>query len=234
MVRMLGPAHLFVTFSTTDLHWDDLMRSPSSDRIEDCEITWSDREGRAVLLRFSADKAPATSLMAVYAPNVETEKVAFWKRMALISSTEKPDIILGDLNTTLDPIDRNPVRVEDLRVRKAFQDFITIGSVVMEDGWRETYPDTKQYTWWGHQGVIASSRIDRIYVTPSKFDKCLQWWIEQTPGWTDHSMPVMDFCPEGKVERGKGQWYMNANLFNHAEMRAGLRAVLDEWLPKLG
>ncbi|KOS41326.1 hypothetical protein ACN38_g7791 [Penicillium nordicum] len=26
MVRMLGPAHLFVPFSAADLHWDDLMR----------------------------------------------------------------------------------------------------------------------------------------------------------------------------------------------------------------
>jgi hypothetical protein len=26
MVEMLEPAHLFVTFSAADLHWDDLMR----------------------------------------------------------------------------------------------------------------------------------------------------------------------------------------------------------------
>lgn len=44
--------------------------------------------------------------------------------MALISQSEKPDIILGDLNTTLDPMDRNSVRVEDPRVREAFQNFI--------------------------------------------------------------------------------------------------------------
>lgn len=59
-----------------------------------------------------------------------------------------PRFVLGDFNATMESIDRAPERSEKPRIRNALQEFLHTKKGLV-DGWRDTYPDERQFTWWG-------------------------------------------------------------------------------------
>lgn len=93
------------------------------------------------------------------APNRETDNVGFFQALAADPSIGNPSVILGDFNKVLSAIDRNPTRGEDRRVRLAIQSLTIEKGLV--DGWRDTYPTTRAYSYWGNNDLSSASRIDR-------------------------------------------------------------------------
>lgn len=139
--------------------------------------------------------------------------------------------MLGDFNRCQELYDRTPSRSEDSRVLNALTEGIQNGRLI--DGWRESNPDKRQYTYWSNNELLSASRLDRIYVTQRVFQKCLKWEIISTPGWTDHQAVSVEYCPRDQIEIGTGQWYMNVHLLKHQVMKESLSGVLQTELSKL-
>ncbi|KAJ7688792.1 hypothetical protein B0H16DRAFT_1753004 [Mycena metata] len=110
-------------------------------------------------------RARGGRVLAVYAPaGSPAENKAFWEELHRLWMTEDlpvPDVMLGDMNIVEDTIDRLPHRADDASAAHALADLKRI--LEIKDGWRMTYPDTKQYTF--SRGTGSHSRIDRIYLT---------------------------------------------------------------------
>lgn len=84
---------------------------------------------------------------------------------------------------------------------------------------------------------MSSSRIDRIYCTPSLFLKSDTWTIHNQPLFTDHSTVSMNVSPRAQIKMGKGLWRMNTKRFDHSMFRKpvvralknGLAAISTMW-----
>lgn len=202
--------------------------SPERIPLDTCEVYHRGLDGRSIGLRCKIEGSSSSTFLGVYAPNVETENVAFFHTLSGDPSIGAPTFILGDFNKVMDPLDRNPTRGEDRRTRNAI-DSLT-GQKGFVDGWRETYPKDRSFTYWGDNELSSASRIDRIYAKPTAFRKCLKWHILQAPGWTDHAMPVVEFCPRDKVDMGRGLWSLNVNLLKNPKIKRRMIRAINKHL----
>jgi exonuclease III len=77
---------------------------------------------------------------------------------------DRPDILGGDTNFVEDAIDRLPSHSDSKASVDTFDDLKKYLGLI--DGWRETYPTTRAYTFMQALSQGGSqSRIDRIYIT---------------------------------------------------------------------
>jgi exonuclease III len=209
-----------------------IIMRPDKIPLDSCEIVKTDQQGRQLGIRFLAEGSPdPIYILGIYAPNGETTSVNFFNQLNNNGEEQHFDIMLGDFNRCLEPHDRNPTRSEDNWVQESLRKGTRHGELI--DGWRETYPDRRYYTYWSNNYLRSASRLDRIYVTQPIFRKCLQWNIVPTPPWTDHHAVSVEYCPGDKIETGPGQWYMNVHLLQHRAMRATLTDALIEKLGPL-
>ncbi|KAF5366462.1 hypothetical protein D9758_009746 [Tetrapyrgos nigripes] len=99
-------------------------------------------------------------ILVVYAPNVSssegTKNKEFWDKLRIYferNPNQRPDIMAGDMNVVeAGVIDRLPGRDDPEEAVDALDDFKL--STQLRDGWRDTYPDTKAYTF--HQTATGS------------------------------------------------------------------------------
>ncbi|KAJ7751801.1 hypothetical protein DFH07DRAFT_720723, partial [Mycena maculata] len=83
----------------------------------------------------------------------------------------------------------------------------------MEDGWRNTFQDDRQYTCLQQRNDpttgfqhVSRSRLDRIYVQHKLFDICRGWKIDQTVVRSDHSLVSMQMICRADQKPGKGRF----------------------------
>ncbi|KAJ7036142.1 Endonuclease/exonuclease/phosphatase, partial [Mycena alexandri] len=171
--------------------------------------------GRAILVKIPWHGKLTLTVLAVYAPaGTPTENKAFWEELHHLWMTENlpvPDVLLGDMNIVEDAIDRLPHRADDAGPAHALADFKRI--LELKDGWRMTYPDTKEYTF--SRGTGSHSRIDRIYVSPTLFKNCRHWDISDAAGeLTDHRLISVNVCAPGAPYVGPGRYAIPLFLMN--------------------
>ncbi|KAJ7022148.1 Endonuclease/exonuclease/phosphatase, partial [Mycena alexandri] len=171
--------------------------------------------GRAILVTIPWHGKLTLTVLAVYAPaGSAAENKAFWEELHKLWMTENlpvPDVLLGDMNIVEDAIDRLPHRTDDAGAAHALADFKRI--LELKDGWRMTYPDTKQYTF--SRGTGSHSRIDRIYVSPTLFKNCRHWDINDAAGdLTDHRLISVNVCAPGAPYIGPGRYAIPLFLMN--------------------
>ncbi|KAJ7669673.1 hypothetical protein B0H17DRAFT_886715, partial [Mycena rosella] len=84
-----------------------------------------------------------------------------------------------------------------------------------QDGWRTTFPDTRDYTCWQHRkdentGLTVSSysRIDRTLVDSQKFDQFRDWTIKHCSVITDHRLILTEITCRPEAQHGHGRWNM--------------------------
>lgn len=97
----------------------------------------------------------------------------------------------------------------------------------------ETHENELQYTFTGTGKKMSSSRIDRIYCTPSLFQKCSDWKIHDKPLFTDHSDVSVDVSPRAQVAMGKGLWRMNVRRFDNPKFREPVKVALKQGLKSI-
>jgi exonuclease III len=153
------------------------------------------------------------SILGVYAPNAPAENEEFWKDIREWYETHprvrRPDLFGGDLNIVEDPIDRLPTRPDPDAPVSALDELKTY--LRMVDGWRETYPTSRAYTY--HQVATGSqSRIDRIMVRRGIFDHTFEWDIKTVGIRTDHKMVTTKISTEKAPTLGHGRWVWPAHL----------------------
>ncbi|KAI5790422.1 hypothetical protein FPQ18DRAFT_236671, partial [Pyronema domesticum] len=192
---------------------------PDKIPLDDCKVIRQDDEGRQLGLELTTDGGKIVRILGIYAPNEETNSVNFFNGFHAGEDLSF-HIMLGDFNRCQELYDRTPSRSEDSRVLNALTEGIQNGRLI--DGWRESNPDKRQYTYWSNNELLSASRLDRIYVTQRVFQKCLKWEIISTPGWTDHQAVSVEYCPRDQIEIGTGQWYMNVHLLKHQVMKESL------------
>ncbi|KAJ6485451.1 hypothetical protein C8R47DRAFT_980237, partial [Mycena vitilis] len=105
--------------------------------------------GRAMILELDWHAGHRMSILGVYAPNAAGENEQFWKdiKQFLVDNpgVRKPDAMGGDHNIVEEATDRIPAH-EDSAAAVAALDSLK-SYLGMVDGWRNTYPTTRAYTY---------------------------------------------------------------------------------------
>ncbi|KAJ6552625.1 hypothetical protein DFH09DRAFT_1319074 [Mycena vulgaris] len=146
-------------------------------------------------------------MLRVYTPAESMEENAkFWDVMTdlwMTTDLPVPDSMGGGTNVVEEPIDRLPHRRDSEVATTVLARFKRL--LGLQDGWRITNPDTKQYTYTSaHQ---THSRLDRIYVSPALMKNCRAWEISDAAGGlTDHSLVSVRISAPGSPYIGKGRY----------------------------
>ncbi|KAJ7203194.1 Endonuclease/exonuclease/phosphatase [Mycena rebaudengoi] len=169
--------------------------------------------GRAILLETTYHDKKPLSILGIYAPNRPADNAAFWHAIRAFfethRNTRKPDIFGGDFNVVEDPLDRLPARADTASPTSALDELKCYFQMV--DGWRETYPTTRAYTF--HSPVTGSqSRIDRIYIKRHLFEHAFDWSIKTVGIPTDHRMVGVHLSDAKAPEIGRGRWVWPAHV----------------------
>ncbi|PBK78780.1 DNase I-like protein, partial [Armillaria solidipes] len=165
--------------------------------------------GHAMLLRLPWHGKHILTILAIYAPNESTAiNKAFWEELRCLwinLDIPIPDLILGDMNVVEDAIDRLPSNHHDRAAATALDNLKTL--LGLTDGWRDTFPTTKAYTF--HQKATGHrSRIDRIYAGQEIMKQCHGWTIEDSGIETDHDLISTEIRFRNAPYIGKGRWSM--------------------------
>ncbi|THU95795.1 DNase I-like protein [Dendrothele bispora CBS 962.96] len=181
--------------------------------------------GRALLLQAPTHKDSKINLLVVYAPNVTssngTENAEFWNKIHKYyeekPNTPKPHILLGDLNVVEDGlIDRLPAHDDPEDALEALDDLKMLFNI--KDGWRNTYPTTKSFTFM-QSSTGSQSQIDRIYITDKFLKTAREWKIEQTGiPHADHKMTSVQISNEDSPYVGKGRWKFPNHILKDKEL----------------
>ncbi|KAJ7328025.1 Endonuclease/exonuclease/phosphatase [Mycena albidolilacea] len=194
--------------------------------------------GRALLLETVKHDGKPLSILGVYAPNTPSENAQFWKDIqgwfTVHSSVRKPDVLGGDKNVVEDAIDRLPAHEDSEAAVSALDDLK--GYLNLVDGWRETFPTTKVYTY--HQVYTGSqSRLRRFYVKRDLMAHTYEWEIETVGIRTDHRMITMKLTSEDAPSMGHGRWVCPPHIMRNKNFKkfvheAGMKLIND--LLKIG
>lgn len=165
--------------------------------------------GRAQLIRLTWHRAVVLTVLNVYAPNQPNENAEFWNYLSEYWDLHQPgalDVIMGDFNLVENAIDRLPAHGDHSAAVTALQDFYSRFNLL--DGWRETFPDTRAYT-FAQPNAGSQSRLDRIYMLPATINLTIDWSIVPIAAFsTDHSMVSATLTNRSLPFVGPGRWVM--------------------------
>ncbi|EJF55630.1 DNase I-like protein, partial [Dichomitus squalens LYAD-421 SS1] len=179
------------------------------------------------------------NILCVYAPTTEgvQERKDFFQKVKTFYETHrdvpKPQVMAGDFNNIEDAIDRLPVgeqpdsSIADLDGLK--QDL----NLMMVDGWRATYPETRDYTFYRTLNERAIlSRLDRIYTTEELWTMSRDWRIMETGISTDHKMVSVQLATMNSPVVGPGRPIFPIFLLKEKKLKQkmkerGMRAIRD-------
>ena len=187
-----------------------------------------DANGRYIKIIVNIDGA-LYRLVCIYAPanDKARARVNFFIHLndkVLKDEFDCENIMGGDYNCTLNPdIDRmncigenNDLGQIDLyRLIKAHE---------LEDVWRRTYPNNKEYTWYGPG---KASRID-YWLTSKSLNCQIQEVSNCHAPLTDHRMITLKLRTN-EVKRGKGVWKLNTSLLFDIEYKQEVRDFWNSW-----
>jgi exonuclease III len=171
--------------------------------------------GRAMILDMKNVDGTPLSILGVYAPNRPSENAAFWKKIKQFYTERprlpRPDVLCGDTNFVEDAIDRLPAHPDSKTATDAFDELKTY--LRLMDGWRETYPTTRAYTFLQPLALGgAQSRIDRIYIKRDLFENTFEWEMQAVPIETDHRLVTVRLTTENAPTLGHGRWVWPAHI----------------------
>ncbi len=167
--------------------------------------------GRGMQVAFKCPGGETKHVLCVYAPTSDgiSERKCFFKELTeyyeRCPAFPRPQIMAGDFNNIEDTIDRLPVGDGPDSSVLALDDLKLSLGLMLADGWRATYPNTREYTF--HRGAgqnAVFSRLDRFYVNPSTFDNAREWGICEAGVRTDHSLIKVQLTPERAPVLGPG------------------------------
>ncbi|KAJ7208683.1 Endonuclease/exonuclease/phosphatase, partial [Mycena pura] len=171
--------------------------------------------GRAMILKMKNVDGSNLSILGVYAPNRPYQNAAFWRDIkawyVAHRDVDRPNLLGGDLNFVEDALDRLPSHPDSKASVDAFDELKTYLGLM--DGWRETYPTTRAYTFMQAPSQGGSqSRIDRIYIKRDLFEDSFEWEMQAVGIETDHRMVTMRLTTEDAPTIGHGRWVWPAHI----------------------
>ncbi|OJT03797.1 Transposon TX1 uncharacterized 149 kDa protein, partial [Trametes pubescens] len=200
-------------------------------------------QGRAIQITTPWKGGEERNILCIYAPTSAGahERRQFFKEVKEWYETHpthpKPHVVAGDFNVVEDQIDRVPVSEGGADVSlEALDDLKSALGLLMVDGWRATYPNTRDFTFQRtSDGRTTMSRLDRIYVTSEASRWAREWEIEPVGVKTDHNLvSVLITTPSAPVV-GKGRPVFPLNLLKDKKLaklmkQEGMKTIreLDE------
>ncbi|KAJ7018662.1 Endonuclease/exonuclease/phosphatase [Mycena alexandri] len=182
--------------------------------------------GRALHMTIPWHGESKLTAVAVYAPNDPAENARFLDRLEVkLRRLHKPDFVLGDFNMVEDAIDRLPHHKDGHAVTEAMLKFKS--KLNLQDGWRQTFPDVKGYTFL-QNATGSQSRIDRILVTENVLKNSFDWTIESPGIHTDHQLLSMKYSDPKMPFIGKGRWVLPLRLLKDKEVMERVYALGKE------
>ncbi|KAJ7588903.1 hypothetical protein C8J56DRAFT_716863, partial [Mycena floridula] len=175
-------------------------------------ISYAIIPGRALCIIHPWHGAEFEVILAIYAPTEKPQNGEFYQEIMAIWRKFKlptPTKIMGDMNITVDMLDRLPHKLDKKSSREAHIEFRN--AFDMNDGWRNTHLQTKEYTYsrLNKKGEARQSRIDRIYTSTETETRCRQWHIHDWAGGIgDHRLVSVDVLAQGTPFQGKGRYSM--------------------------
>ncbi|KAJ7087810.1 Endonuclease/exonuclease/phosphatase, partial [Mycena epipterygia] len=170
--------------------------------------------GRAMILEMKNVDGTPLSILAVYAPNAPGENATFWKTIQKYyedNDVRHPDVMGGDFNMVESAIDRLPAHIDTNGPVETMDNLKTYLGLI--DGWRETYPTTRAYTYHQTEAQGGSqSRIDRILVKRDVYEHTYEWDMQSVGIQTDHRMVSMKMTTAAAPTIGHGRWVWPAHL----------------------
>jgi len=180
--------------------------------------------GRALLVSVPWHKESIINVLAVYAPNRETENANFWNTLKdkwITSQFPKPDVLLGDFNCVEADIDRFPLCQNAPIAARALEELKS--EIGLMDGWRQENPHKFAYSWSDTSG--RRSRLDRIYVSEEILRCSREWLIGRTALTTDHRLVSVNFSNPGAPYIGRGRWSMPLSLLQDKKVMEKIRRL---------
>ncbi|KAJ6451990.1 Endonuclease/exonuclease/phosphatase, partial [Mycena vitilis] len=170
-------------------------------------------EGHAIMLCIPSHRGETVNILNIYAPNTPAERNKMWAQIWHCylndASLPLPTEILGDWNFVEDTKDRTSNK--DETVPLSFECLKALFR--MQDGWRTTFPDAKEYTCFQKRRSVSTnkihvsgSRIDRIYVPINRFKRYRDWTIQPSLINSDHSFISVQLTCRPDEQHGPGIW----------------------------
>lgn len=152
------------------------------------------------------------SFVNVYAPNIGSDRVSFFEKLKIALSHipfDRTIVLAGDFNCTLNhTLDRNHEEPHS-KSADVLQSLIIHHSLV--DVWRESFPQTRQYTWMKvNRNMVSGARLDRIYVQKSKRSHFYKSCIVPT-ALSDHHFISTDITTAESTSK-HAYWKFNSRL----------------------
>ncbi|KAI1781991.1 Endonuclease/exonuclease/phosphatase [Ganoderma leucocontextum] len=193
--------------------------------------------GRALQLSLQCLGGDTLNILCIYAPTTGTvdERKQFFKDVQEYYETHqavpKPHLMAGDFNNVEDAIDRLPIgeppdsSIEDLDALKQ-----ALG-LMLVDGWRETYPMDREYTF--HRvadGRATLSRLDRIYIKESMRRDARDWKITESA--SEEPLVSVQLTTANSPSAGPGRpvfplCLMKDKVLKKEMKKRGLEAIKD-------
>ncbi len=188
--------------------------------------------GRAIQVSLSCLGGNRRNILCIYAPTSAgiTERSRFFEEIRTFyearPSLPKPHLVAGDFNNIEDSIDRLPINESPDRSVIALDELKISLGLMVADGWRATYPTTREYSFHRGSGREATfSRLDRIYVTPGVFDSAREWKISESGVKTDHSLISVQLTEAQAPEIGPGRPVFPISLLKDKPLTRHIKAI---------
>jgi len=170
--------------------------------------------GRALLLTLKLSERRKLKILVIYAPNDPGKNRDFWTELNNFFEqfpNKKPDLMAGDFNMVEDPLDRLPSHSDQEDTTEALDNLKQL--LGLEDGWRNTFPQRKSFTYLQSNGCGSQSRIDRIYSRPHITATAREWKMTTTGmPHADHRMVSVQIVDENAPQTSSGRWSFPAHL----------------------
>lgn len=182
--------------------------------------------GLAILCESEWHNGETIAVLAIYAPNDQTESRILWEQIADFyrnnPTTRRPDLMAGDCNMVEAAIDRLPCKIGPQSTIDAL-DTLKL-DLDLCDGWRETFPDTKAYSYM-QVATGSQSRIDRIYLARKHLRYAFEWDITPSPlPHADHKLVSVRLTTQSAPETGNGRWTWPLHLLKDPTLNKHIRA----------
>jgi exonuclease III len=193
--------------------------------------------GRAYMIVIPWHKGESLNILNIYGPNRPEERDRMWKALwakwAEDPQLPFPTIALGDWNFVEDPIDRNSGTIEI--VPESFKRLKDLFRWL--DGWRVTFPDTRDYTCIQHRNHRQTneihdsySRLDRINVDNQQFMRFRGWEIKDCSVKSDHRLVLTQLTCRPDEQPGRGRWSMPLYLLKTRKFLNHVQSLASELL----
>lgn len=205
----------------------------------DVENVHKTQDGRILLLNINFQNN-AYTIVNIYSPNSETERVSFFKKLkAYISkyALHEENIILGgDFNCVFDKTDRkNKTTAADKSTNILIE---ILNKFNLNDTWKKIQGLKPGFTWCNSSNKPVS-RIDYIFLSQIMLAKVHKIRVQQVPGTHSDGIRLSDHkaiklsVTVNENERGKGYWKLNTSLLNDKKYKMIINDLIHKYNVKI-